>query len=111
MHSSDNGWMRTAPERWLAGGDALYASDLCSNDRHMRGGNHGIPAARYIAADRVYRNVPVPKHDTWQGLDFNIQHAVTLLAGKVSHLRLRKLDVFQIALGNFGYCALYLRVC
>ena len=100
MHGGDDGRMRPALERRRAGDDALHAGDLGGDDRHVRGGDHRIAAARHVAADRIHRDVAVAEHDAGQRLDFEVVHGVALLLREVAHLRLREFDVLEVALGH-----------
>ena len=70
------------------------------DDRHVRGGDHRIAPARHVAADRVHRDVLVAEHDARQRLDLEVAHGVLLLLREVAHLRLRELDVVEVALGH-----------
>ena len=100
MHGGDDGRMRAALERRRAGDDALHARDLGGDDRHMRGGDHRIAPARHVAADRIHRDVAVAEHDAGQRLDLEVVHGVALLLREVAHLRLRELDVLEVALAH-----------
>jgi hypothetical protein len=53
----------------------------------------------------------VAKHDTRQRLDFEVVHRFALLLGEIAHLRLRKLDVIEVAFGDLRYGALDLLWC
>ena len=100
MHGGDDRRMRPALERRRAGDDAFHAGDARGDDRHVRGGDHRIAPARHVAADRVHRDVAVAEDDAGQRLDLQVLHGVALLLREVAHLRLRELDVVEIALGN-----------
>ena len=98
MHGRDDRRMRPAMKRRRAGDDVLHAGDARGDDRHMRRRHHRVAAARHVAADRIYRDVPVAEHDAGQRLDFEIAQRLLLLLREVAHLRLGKLDVVEIAL-------------
>lgn len=109
--SRHDGWMRTALKRRRAGHDPRYAGDLCGDDRHVCGGNHRITSAGYVAANRIDRDVSVSEHDARQWFDFDIEDAIALFLREVSHLRLRKFYVLEIALRDLGNRFLDLRAC
>ena len=46
------------------------------------------------------------KHDAGQRLDLKVVHRFALLLGEIAHLRLRKLDVIEVAFGHLRYGAL-----
>ena len=100
MHSGDDGGVRAALERRCAGGDAPHAGDARGHDRHVSRGDHWIAPARHVAADRIHRDVPVPKHHARQRLDLEIAQGFFLLLREIAHLRLRKLDVVEVALAH-----------
>ena len=100
VHGRDDRRMRPALERRRAGDDALHAGDPRGDDRHVRRGDHRIAAARHVAADRVHRDVPVAEDHAGQRLDLQVLHRVLLLLREVAHLRLRELDVVEVALGH-----------
>jgi hypothetical protein len=100
MHGGDDGGVRAALERRCAGGDALHAGDARGHDRHVGRGDHRIAPARHVAADRIHRDVPVPEHHARQRLDLEIAQRFFLLLREIAHLRLRKLDVVEVALAH-----------
>ena len=100
MHGGDDRRMRPALERRRAGDDAFDAGDLGGDDRHVRRGDHRVAPARHVAADRVDRDVAVAEHDAGQRLDLEVAHGLPLLLREVAHLRLRELDVLEVALGT-----------
>ena len=102
MHGGDDRRMRPALERRRAGDDALHAGDPRGDDRHVGGGDHRIAPARHVAADRVDRDVLVAEHDAGQRLDLEVAHRLLLLLREVAHLRLRELDVVEVALGDLA---------
>ena len=51
------------------------------------------------------------KHDARQRLDLEVVHRFALLLGEVAHLRLRKLDVVEVAFRDLRYGALDLLWC
>ena len=55
MLRRDDGRRRLALERWRAGDDARGARDFRGDDRHVRGREQRILAARHVAADRLRR--------------------------------------------------------
>ncbi len=109
MHGGDDGGMRPALERRCAGSDALHAGDARRHDRHVRGRYHRIASARHVAADRVHRDVRVAEDHAGQGLDLEVAHGLLLLLREVAHLRLRELDVVEVALGDLAYGTLDFR--
>ena len=100
MHGGDDRRMRPALERRRAGDDALDAGNPRRDDRHVRRGDHGIAPARHVAADRAHRDVLVAEHHARQGLDLEIAHGLLLLLREIAHLRLRELDVVEVALAD-----------
>jgi hypothetical protein len=100
VHGGNDRRMRAAAERRRAGDDAFDASHPRRDDRHVRGGDHRIAAARHVAADRVYRDVAVTENHAGQRLDLQILHRILLLLREVAHLGLRELDVVEVALGD-----------
>ena len=100
MHGGDDGRMRPALERRCAGDDPLHAGNARSDDRHVRRGHHRIAPARHVAADRVDRDVLVAEHHAGKRLDLQVAHRLLLLLREVSYLRLRELDVVEVALGD-----------
>jgi hypothetical protein len=79
------------------GDDARHARDLRGDDRHMGRGEQRILPARNVAADALHRDVLVAEHHARQRLDFDILHRRALMLGEVFHLRLRELDVLDVA--------------
>jgi hypothetical protein len=106
MHCRDDGRMRSPFERRRAGNDPLHARDLRSDDRHMRRCDHRITAARHVTADRIHGDMTMAKDDAGQRLDLKVVHRFALLLGEVAHLRLRELDVIEVAFGDLRYGAL-----
>ena len=106
VHGGDDGRVRPALERRRAGDDALHARHARGHDRHMRRGDHGIASARHVAADRIHRDVPVTEHDAGQRLDLEIAQRLLLLLREIAHLRLRELDVVEVAFAELRYRAL-----
>ena len=100
MHGRDDRRMRPAVERRRAGDDVLHAGDARGDDRHVRRRHHRIAAARHIAADRIDRNMGVAEHHAGQRLDLEIAHRLLLLLREIAHLRLRELDVVEIAFAH-----------
>ena len=106
MHGGDDRRMRPALERRRAGDDALHAGDPRGDDRHVRGGDHRVAPARHVAADRVHRDVLVAEDHAGQGLDLEVAHRLLLLLREIAHLRLRELDVVEVALADLADGAL-----
>src|SRR5262249_47948169 len=102
VHGGNDGRMRATPVGWRTSGDALDPGNPCGDDRHVRGGNHRIAPPGHIAADGIDRNVLVAENHARQRLDLEISPGVALALGKAAHLRLRKSDVIEIALGNLA---------
>src|SRR4029453_6052247 len=75
-------------------------------DPHMRRGDHRIASTRHVAADRIDRDVAVTEHDAGQRLDLEIAQRLLLLLGEIAYLRLRELDVVEVALAQPRYRAL-----
>ena len=100
MHRGDDRGMRSALERRRAGDDALHARDFRGDDRHVRRGDHRVAPARHVAADRVHRDVAVAEDHAGQRLDLEVLHRLALLLREAAHLRLRELDVVEVALGD-----------
>lgn len=91
-----------ALERRRAGDDAWHAGHLCRDHRHMGRGKHRILAARHVAPGGFHGDVLVPQHHARQRLDLDVSQRVALLLRKVTYLRLCKLYVVDIALGELG---------
>jgi hypothetical protein len=100
MHGGDDRGVGAALERRRAGHDALHASDARGNDRHVRRSHHGIAPARHVAPDRAHRDVAVSEHDAGKRLDLELAQRLLLFLREISHLRLGKLDVVEIALAQ-----------
>jgi hypothetical protein len=62
----------------------------------MRRRDHGIFAARDIAADGVHRDVLVTENDAGQCLDFEVLDALALLLREIADLRLCEADVLDV---------------
>ena len=76
-----------------------------SQHRHMRRGHHWKFASRYIAANRLHRDVFMAKNDARHRLNLNILHRGALDFREFANLRLRKANILHIAcrhLGNQG---------
>src|SRR5581483_6091435 len=97
MHGGDDRGMRPALVGRGAGDDAGDAGDARGNDRHMCGRDHRVAPARHVAADRVHRDVAVAEHDAGQRLHLQVMHRLFLLLREIAHLRLRELDVVEVA--------------
>src|SRR5262249_45360660 len=63
----------------------------------------------HVAADRIHRDVAVTQHDAGQRLDLEIAQGLLLLLREIAYLRLRELDVVEVALAQPRYRALRLR--
>jgi hypothetical protein len=111
MHRRHDRRMRTALEWRRAGDDVPDAGDPRGNDRHVGGGDHRIAAARYVAADRVHRDVAVSKHDARQRFHLELAQRLLLLLREIAHLRLREPDIVEIALAHLRDRALDLCRC
>ena len=72
--------------------------------------NHRKFAARYIAADRLHRDILMAKNDTRQGFHLNIRHACALRLCKAAYLSLREFDIFHIARRNLVHSGLDLAI-
>ena len=100
MLGGDDRRRRLALERRRAGDDARHARHLGGDHRHVRRGQQRILAARHVAADRVHRDVLVAEHDAGQRLDLDVLQRRLLVLGEIAHLRLRELDVVDVALAR-----------
>ena len=97
VHRCHDGRMCAALERGRTGDDAWAAGDAGRQHGHVRRRHHRVSAARHVAADGLDRDILVPEHDAWPGLDLQIGQAGLLRFGEFAHLRLGKADVFQVA--------------
>src|SRR5260370_222108 len=86
-------------------GGGMCGRGARGDDRRMRRGDHGIAAGGHVTTDRVHRDVPVTEDDAGQRLDLEIAQGLLLPLREVAHLRLRELDVIEIALADLGYRA------
>ncbi len=106
MHGRDNRGVRPPTIGRRTRGDALHAGNPRGDDGHVGGGHHGITAPRDITSDRIHRNVAVTEHDAGKRLHFEVAQRFPLLLGEISHLRLGKLDVVEIAFAHLADRAL-----
>src|SRR5438045_2563844 len=111
MHGGNDCRVWTALEWRGAGDDAAHARYARSHDRHVGGRDHGMPAPRDVAADRIHRDVLVAEHNAGKSLYFEVAQRFPLLLGKVAHLRLGKFYIVKIALADLADCALDFRDC
>ena len=92
--------MAAAGLPWNGGAQAmtrLTPGHLRGEDGHVGGGEQRILAAGHVAADAVHRDVPVAQDHPGQGLDFDVLQRVLLDLREIADLRLRELDVVDLA--------------
>jgi len=93
MHCRDRLGMRAALVWRGTGGDVPDPGDPSGDDRHVRGGDHRVAAARHIAADTADRDVLMAEHDPGQSLDLDIFQRGALDLREIADLRLREFDI------------------
>src|SRR5262249_10270946 len=106
MHCRDDGRVRSPFEGWRTGDDPFHARNLRSHDRHVCRCDHRIAPARHVTADRIHRDMTMAEHDARQRLDLEVVHRFALLLGEVAYLRLRELNVLEVAFRDLRYRAL-----
>ena len=97
VHRGHDRRRRLALERRCGADHPLHAGDLRREDRHVRGCQQRILAARHVAADAVHRDVLVPQHHARQGLDLDVAQRRFLDLREISNLGLREPDVVDVA--------------
>ena len=100
VHRGDGGGVRLSLVRRRAGDDARHARDLRGHDAHVRRCDHGIAAARDVAADALDGYVLVAEDDARQRLDLDVAQRVALGLREVAHLGLGEPDIRDRVLGD-----------
>ena len=101
-HGGNGGGRRRAIQRRRAGDDPADAGHLGGQHAHVGGGDHGIAAARNVAADAFDRHVLVAKAHARDRLDFDLLHRRALGLGEAADLRLGEADIFDDLSGQAG---------
>ena len=111
MHRCDNGSIRTALKGRGCGDNARNTRNRGCQHGHMGRCYHREFSCRYIAANRLNRDILVPKNDPRHGFDFNILHRRTLNFSKFPDLILGKPDIVHVACRNLRHQFINLILC
>ena len=86
--------------RRRAGHHAPDPRDLRHHDRHERGRDHRVAAARHVGADRVHRHVAMAESHARKRLQLEVRERSALGFSEAAHLFLRERDVLLQLVGN-----------
>ena len=102
LHRGDRGVGQPPVQRRRAGRHAPDAGDLRRDDAHVRGGDHGVAAARHVRTDALDRDVAVTEPHAGERLDLEVEQRRALRLGEPAHLLLAELDVVDHLCGDAG---------